>query len=362
MSTDLMTYQAFMGNWDSESDANIDAIIAERNLFLKIGDVDSDKAVNKEFDELTKLAKEVRDLTIAEDAADFAAQGAAVSAIWSFGWGMAAFAAAETAKIIAEKKVSKKSDELNNKLASMDTDIANGMDENMAMYMAKFKANNNLIASKSITGMGRDEARALLFQFMAEVYKKANKLDATTFRKYAEVCRKTYNIPEMQDVYDALDTLALSDQTPDDIQQYMNTLVGLKLPVGVEMGEAFLQSVTFTLMSYKLKIANDKIEKAAKAARNAEGEPMENVEEAVSESAFKVMDTVGKVAACSFVASAVIQGVFDIWDVVDVCKQCNDMCDKINNDKDGFRKSYSDYFKGMKEASLQYQKVINDPS
>lgn len=353
-----MTYQAFMGNWDQESDANIDTIIAERNLFLSLSEIDCTTAVNKEFDELTALAKKLRDNTEEKDVADFAAQGAAVSAIWSFGWGMAAFAGAETSKIILEKKIAKDSEELNNKLSTIDTDIANGMDENMAAYMAKFKANNSLIASKALTGMGISEARTLLFQFMADVYQKAGKLDAVTFRKYAEACRKTYNIDELQEVYDALDDLALSGASEEDVQKCMNTIAGLKLPVGLEIGVGFFTCFTFTLMNYKLNIARDTIKERAKAARNAEGEPIEDVEGAVGETAFEVMDVVGKTAAVGFIAASVIQGIFDIWDILKVIEQCKAMCDKINNPKDGFRTQYMQYFNGIKEASKQYQEAI----
>ena len=54
-STDLMTYLNYMATWDSESDGNIDNIITEQNLFLQVGDYDSDHVVNNEFDTLYDL-------------------------------------------------------------------------------------------------------------------------------------------------------------------------------------------------------------------------------------------------------------------------------------------------------------------
>lgn len=91
-----------MSTWDSQSDTNIDRLIDEQKLFASLGNFSSDSAIDSEFDTLTKLAMEVRDLTIAADAIQIAADAAAVASIWSFGLGMAAFAALEAAKAIDE--------------------------------------------------------------------------------------------------------------------------------------------------------------------------------------------------------------------------------------------------------------------
>ncbi len=87
-STDLITYLNYMSTWETESEENIDGIISEQALFVNLGEFDSDTAVNAEFTTLYDLSCEVRDLTVAEDATQIAADGAAVAAIWSFGLGM----------------------------------------------------------------------------------------------------------------------------------------------------------------------------------------------------------------------------------------------------------------------------------
>jgi len=152
-STDLITYLNYMSTWETESDENIDGIISEQALFVNLGEFDSDTAVNAEFTTLYDLSCEVRNLTVAKDATQIAADGAAVAAIWSFGLGMAAFAALQAAEIIQEKVISSKSTDLNNKLTSVDADISAQINSPVSDYVAKYKQNNNLIASKAPVGL-----------------------------------------------------------------------------------------------------------------------------------------------------------------------------------------------------------------
>jgi hypothetical protein len=100
MSTDLITYLNYMSTWDTESDNNISKLIDEHNLFVNLGNFDSDAAVDKEFGIITDLATTLRNETISANAIQIAADAAAVASIWSFGLGMAAFAALETASNI----------------------------------------------------------------------------------------------------------------------------------------------------------------------------------------------------------------------------------------------------------------------
>lgn len=128
-STDLITYLNYMSTWETESDANIDTLISEHNLFVNLGDFNSDSAIDKEFTTLDNLACDVRDRTIAADATQISADAAAIASIWSFGLGMAAFAALEAAHIIEQKYISSKSKELNEKLTTVDTDISSQIED-----------------------------------------------------------------------------------------------------------------------------------------------------------------------------------------------------------------------------------------
>lgn len=346
-STDLITYLNYMSTWDTESDENIDRLISEHNLFVNLDDFESDSVVDREFKTLHDLACAVRDSTIAADAMKMAADAAAVAAIWSFGLGMAAFAAFEAGEQVARAFISSKSKELNQKLATVDTDISSQINENVNNYVIKYKENNNLIASKAPKGLDTRTCRSNLLQFMAEVERKSKKLDAVTFRKYAESARIVYNSDEISKVYDALDALNFSDKTDADVKKFMDVLVGLQLPANAQLGLELVRGVSIAIMAYKLKIANSTIKAQAEAA----GLPVEEVEA----SAFQTMDAVGKFVAGVVVLMSVIDVVLDIIDIVDVVEQCKKMCDELDKT---IKESYKSYFNGIKTAAKDYKASI----
>lgn len=347
-STDLITYLNYIATWDSESDGNIDPVISEHDQFVNIGDFDSDAAVNAEFDTLVGLAMEVRNLTIAADATQIAADAAAIASIWSFGLGMAAFAALEAAEIIEQKVISSKSTDLNNKLTTADTDISAAIGDKVKNYVAIYKSNNNLIASKAPVGLDTRTCRSMLLQFMAEVERKTT-LTAANFRKYAESARLVYNSTEIQQVYDALDTLNLSDRTDADVKQFMDTLAGFNFP-GKE-AISLVRSFCIAIMFYKLNIAINTIREQARAAEI----PVEEVNATV----FETLDAAGKFVAVLTVIMSVVDVVFDILDIVDVVQQCEKMCDELNG---SIKQSYLDYFNGIKTVAAAYKAAISgDP-
>ncbi|WP_203258744.1 hypothetical protein [Hyunsoonleella ulvae] len=347
-STDLITYLNYMSTWDTESDGNIDDIIKEQTLFINVGDFDAESAVNSEFSELESLAMEVRDRTIAADATKIAADAAAVASIWSFGLGMAAFAALEATAIIEEKVISDKSKELNNKLQTADTDISNKIGPSVANYVAQYKKNNNLIASKAPAGLDTKTCRANLMQFMAEVQRKAGKLDAATFRTYAESARIVYNSSEINQVYDALDELNLSAKSDADVEKFMNSLVGWTPPAAAKVGTELVRGISILILKNRLNIATKTIETAARDA----GIPAEEV----GVSAFEAMDAVGKFAAAVVVVMSVVDVVFNILDIVNVVDQCKQMCNDLENN---IKPKYKEYFNGIKSASEAYKAAIN---
>lgn len=344
-STDLISYLLYMSTWDGESDNNIDPLISEHNQFVNIGDFDSDTVVNGEFETLTGLAMEVRNLTIAADATQIAADAAAIASIWSFGLGMAAFAALEAAEYIEQKVISSKSTALNNKLTTADTDISVAIGDQVKNYVAIYKANNNMIASKAPTGLDTRTCRSLLLQFMAQVERKTT-LTADNFRKYAESARLVYNSSEIQQVYDALDTLNLSNRTDADVKQFMEALAGFTFP-GKE-AISLVRNFCIAIMFYKLKIATDTIREQAEAAEI----PLEEVNATV----FETLDAAGKFVAVLTIIMSVVDVIFDILDIVDVVEQCDKMCDELNGT---IKQSYLDYFNGIKIASAAYKAAIS---
>jgi hypothetical protein len=349
-STDLITYLNYMSTWDTESDANIDQIISEQTLFINLNTFDSDTAVDSEFTSLVDLACEVRDLTIAADAIQMAADAAAVASLWSFGLGMAAFVALEASAQIDRAVISSKSKTLNEKLTTADADISAKISPNVAAYVSKYKENNNLIIAKAPKGLDTMTCRANLMQFMAEMQRKSGKLDAATFRQYAESARIVYNSDEINKVYDALDELNFSAKTDADVQKFMNVLAGLKFPPLAKLGLSLVTGVSMGILANRMKIANNTIRTQAEEA----GIPVEEV----NTSAFEAMDAVGKFAAGVVVVMSVVDVVLNILDIVDVVQQCNKMCDQLSGT---IKSSYKSYFNGIKTAAQQYRAAIGAP-
>jgi hypothetical protein len=344
-STDLIAYLAYMQTWESESDGNIDPIISEHNQFINLGDFDADTAVDSEFDTINSLACEVRDLTIAADSTQIAADAAAVAALWSFGLGMAAFAALEAAELIEQKVISSKSTDLNNKLTTADTDIAAQISDTVKNYIAIYKSNNNFIASQAISGMNTRTCRSILLQFMAEVQRRTT-LTADSFRQYAQSARIVYNSNEINAVYDALDTLNFSQKTDADVAQFMNVLKGLAFPGEQEI--ALVRGFCVAIMFNRMGIAKDTIAEQAKEA----GIPIEEVDATV----FGTMSAVGKAVTVIAIIMSVVDVVFQVLDIVDVVEQCKKMCDTLNGT---VRTSYKSYFDGIKTASAEYKAAIS---
>lgn len=348
MSTDMITYLSYISTWDSESDENIDKLISEQQLFAGLGDFDSDSAIDKEFNTLSDLAITVRNETIAADAIQIAADAAAVASIWSFGLGMAAFAALEVAKAIDEKVISKKTKELNDKLTTVDTDISAQINNNVHLYIVAYKANNNVIAAKAPKGLDNRTCRSLLMQFLASVQREnKGKLDAAGFKTWAESARKLYKSDEISGVYDALDKLNLSKKTDADVQQFLGFIKGLKLSGLESTALTMVRGLSIAIMYYKLGISNKVIQDSAKAA----GIEVEEVES----SAFGMLDAVGKFVTVVAVVMSVVDVVLDVIDIVDVVKQSKEMCDKLNGP---IKDSYKQYFNGIKTASQQYNAAI----
>jgi hypothetical protein len=342
-STDLITYLNYISTWETESDENIDPIISEHDQFVNLGDFSSDGAVDSEFATIVSLAHEVRDLTIAADATQIAADAAAVAAIWTFGLGMAAFAALEAAEYIERGVISSKSSALTTKLSTADTDISAQISEPVKNYIAIYKSNNNLIASKAPTGLDQRTCRSLLLQFLAQVQRKTT-LTAANFKLYAGSARILYNSDEINRVYDALDTLNLSDRTDQDVSQFMNVLSGLDYPA-TEL--SLVRNFCIAIMFNRLGVAQATIEAQAEAA----GIPLEEVEA----SAFGTMSAAGKFVTVVAVVMSVVDVIFQILDIVDVVEQCEKMCDDLNGT---IRQSYKSYFNGIKTSSAEYRAAI----
>jgi hypothetical protein len=337
-STDLITYLNYIATWETESDGNIDKLLGEHRLFVGLGDFNSDTAINDEFSTLVSLAKEVRDWTVAADVVEMAADAAAVASFWSFGLGMAAFAVLEGEAAIDKAVASSKSQKLNDKLKTADTDIASNISSNVGNYVTEYKSNNTLIVSKAPKGMDTKECRSYLLQFIGEIEKKEAKIDAATFKKYAASARMIYDSDEIGKVYDALDELNLSGKSTADIEKFMKVIANLGVaPAWSRQIISFVQGVSLVVALKNLNVQRSTITECAEAA----GLPVEEVEA----SAFKMMDCYAKFAVGIAVIFTVIDVVMDIMDLVNVVEQCDKMVDELDGT---IKTSYQGYFDSIK--------------
>ena len=351
-----MVYINYMANWENGTDEEIQPLIDELNLFKGLGDFKSDSAIDDEFSTLVSLAETVRDETIAVDAIQIAADAAAVASFWSFGLSMAAFAALEATEQIMKQVISSKSKDLNNKLKTVDVDIASKIDSKVYTYVADYKKNNNLISSQSPKGLDLQQSRSNLMQFMAQVerrFQNQGGLTVENFKRLAASARLAFDSDEINKVYDALDELNLSPKLQEDVNKLMNTLKGLDFKGEAIAKEAVMlvQGISISIAAKKLNVAKEKITTAAEEAEI----PVEEFES----SAFSMMDAVGKFAVGVAVAMSVVDVVMNIIDIVDIVEQSKKMVDELN---DTIKPSYKQFFDGIKASSKAYNEAISKTS
>jgi hypothetical protein len=336
----------YMSGWTGESDEHIDALINEHNLFVSLRDFNPDPAIDTEFSTLVRLATKVRDDTIAADSAQIAADVAAVASIWTFGMGMAAFALLETTAMGLRYKISSDSKELNNKLGTVDIDIAALVGTQVQNYIDAFKKNNAIIAAKAAKGMDGQTCRSILLQFMAHIELEGATLNAATFRQYANSARLFLESKEINDVYNALDKLNLGGKSDEDLKKYADFIKGFTW--GGKPVLPLVQFLSLSIMAYRMKIARTKLAQYNEIAEFVGAEKLET-------SVFKMMDCWGKFFAGITVIASVADTILQILDIVDAVKQWNRMVDELN---DPIKKSYKDFFGSIKEAATKYNEAI----
>ncbi|KAL2064540.1 hypothetical protein VTL71DRAFT_3677 [Oculimacula yallundae] len=346
MSTDLITFLNYMSGWTDGTNKDIQSLIDEHNLFVSLGNFNPDPAIDSEFNTLVNLATTVRDETIAADALQISADVAAVASIWTFGFGMLAFVSLEATAIILRATISSKSKELNNKLGTVDNDIAALIDPNVFKYITAYKENNRIVAAKQAKGMNGQTCRSILLQFMAHIEMGGAKLDVATFKQYANSARKLYNSQEINAVYDALDSLNMSSKSDKDLKDFIDSIKGFTF--GGSTALALVRVGSVSIMYYRMRIASKRL-----VEHNLAAEIIGGVEKETS--VFKMMDGLGKFFAGIAVIASVADAVLEIIDIVDVVHQANKMIDELDGN---IKKSYKDFFNGIKDAAKHYNEAI----
>ncbi|CAK7236264.1 hypothetical protein SBRCBS47491_009580 [Sporothrix bragantina] len=319
-------------------------MIDEHNLFVSLGNFNSDAAIDAEFNTLVGLATTVRDETIAADAIKIAADAAAVAAIWSFGLGMAAFATLEVTATIMQAVISSKSKDLNEKLKTVDTDIASQINPSVSKYVAAYKKNNDIVAAKQAKGMDGQTCRSILLQFMAQIESTGGTLDVPTFKKYANSARKLYESQEINDVYDALDKLNMSAKSDEDVKKCIDSLKGFTFGGGTAL--TIVRYTSVGIMANRLNVATKKLAQYNEIAEFVGAE--------TETSLFKMMDCWGKFFAGIAVVASVADAILEILDIVEVVEQTKKMVDDLNG---RIKTSYKSYFDGIKQAAQLYNEA-----
>lgn len=348
-STELITYLNYLSTWETESEENIDILINEHNLFLMLGDFDSDHIVDKEFDYIYHLASNMKLETTADDGIRITADAAAIASIWSLGLSMAVFANLEASRVILEGVISKHAKELNERLKNADNNISHEIGSNVHDYITHYKKNNTLIAAKAPAGLDARICRSHLFQFMGAIERKEKKLDARIFRLYAESARLLFHSDEINKVYNALDELNFSKKTDDDVKRCIDIIKNINIPPDAIYAFNIILPLSFSIMIYKLKISMNTIKKQSEEV----GIPAEEV----SPCSFEVMDAIGRFATVITITLNMVDIFLAILDIVAVIQQCKELCDKING---VIRVNYKAYYNGIKLASNEYKKAIKN--
>lgn len=349
MSNVLQTYLEYMALWANESDVNIAAIIEEYQLYLQLGEFDANSVINSEFDTLVDLAKDARDATVAADVMQLAADVTALTAVYAFGMSMGAFAFLESQAVILEQVASTKSQELNGKLATIDTDIASQIDENVEAWVTKYKANNVVLAAKKNSSVDGPHSRAILLRFIAAVVTAEGEIDNENFRTYAEQCAEVLKSEdEITAVYEALDKVNINglDATDDDIATVLDKMSVFN---GFRYQMTMAKAIILPMMTLSLKINNQRIKKIAKK-RGVE------VDELGNDMYYETMGRIDASAVFLGMMVSIIDIFIQIYDIADVCHQTRQMVKLLEGT---IKTHYKEFFNGISESAVAYKAAID---
>lgn len=369
MSLTLQVYLNYVSTWTDQTDDNINSIINEHTLFVGLDTFTSDPAVDAEFDNLVQLAETLKVDVITQGVLQVAADAAGVVALFSFGLGMAAFVVTQAEALAVQYFTGEAATALHTAMTNADTDIAPNVSQKCAQYISAFKANNAIILEAAPVGLNDSKCRTILMQFLGQVQIMHQTVDLPSFRKYAESASLLYKSTQVQAVYDALNTLNLSDQTDDDVKTYYDTLHNLQLP---PYWMAILQGVSFMALN-AIGVAADKIKTAANAAAEADRAAVlqdpdstadtsniteEEIEDVV-DNRLTVLEAVGDVVGGVLVAVSIVSAIVTIYNIVSGVEQIDSLIDGLNGN---IRQQYKKYFNGIRSTAQNYNKAMAQPT
>uniref|UniRef100_A0A7S0AVA6 Uncharacterized protein n=1 Tax=Minutocellus polymorphus TaxID=265543 RepID=A0A7S0AVA6_9STRA len=342
MSTDMITYLNYIASLENATDDEINDIINERAKFIQMGEDSAGSencfnAIATVFNNIHSLNKKLEEETISDESVKLAEDAAAVGALFSFGLGMAAFAALAATDVALGAAIKAAEKDLYNALESADDDIANKMSGCCAKYVQLYKSNNAYIKAASPKGMTPQTARSYLYNFMDYISSHGG-VGLANFRKYVEVARITKNDPNIEKIYDILDEFTLSgDHGSEAIKKALDNMTNVPLdPAYLSMVRVF----SCAIWAQRMKVSSDAIKKAAEESFWPEEEVgvLEN------------MDAIGKFAATITIVVSIADAVLQVYNIVNTVERYNAQ-EKLFSDSES---KYKTYYTNLYKAAKAY--------
>ena len=351
MSTDLITYLNFIAGLENATDTQLQDIIDERAQFILLGKSDMmtsiDNSIDSVFDKIDTLAKQLEEEEIAKESVELAEDAAAVSAIWSFGLSMAAFAALAATDIALKAAIKAKEDDLNDHLASADQDIADKVGGSCAQYIDLTKKNNNFIKASSPEGLTPQTARSYLYNYMDYISRNGG-VGLDNFKKYIEVARLTKDDANINSIYDILDEFTLSDDHGEEkIKEALQNMTATGIDTQYLQ---FARGFTYAIWVYKMRVSA----KAIKSAAADADVPPEEAEVSVLEN----MDNVGKAMAAFTIVMSIVDAALNVYNIVKTVERYEENV-KIFAKARG---QYKEFYQSLYDASVEYNENLSSSS
>lgn len=331
-------------------DNQINKLIDEFNYYTNLGDFSYQNAVDTVFGELAEAADKLERLAIAEDVMQITANAAVMGAYFSFGMSMAAFITAEVEAAILQAEISSKIDELTDKMKNADTEIANLIGSNVPQYVNIYKENNAYVSEQAPDGFGLELCRYVLMQLFAVVYKiykeKDESLESKHVYEVLSTIKTTSALPEMEEIYNALDTINLYGSSEARVESLLKSLSDLNKKVTDSNASAMVTFIVFN----KLDIDQDQIAASAKKLDiDWENQYAGHVKKGVSESCTKFQLALGAILN-------VVGVVIECFQIADVVEKTEALIKSLKND---IKPNYESFFADLKTSSMQYVEMLN---
>lgn len=275
---------------------------------------------------------------------------------------MAPFVIAEVVAAALTAAAASEQGALTKKMKSADVDIADkiGKDSNVAKWIKKYKANNGMIVSYCGKYLPTKEARKILFNFIANIEVSGEELTVESFRQHAKLCKLLWDSDTKDKVSDALDNLALSNRTPQDIADCLAALQNYNLAYfTTEILRNIFLTTAIKYMAQTWVIPSAEVREALDFLKGIEGftEDIERVGLLVqaNEGGRLVRTGSAKFFVGVDVIISVVDLFFEVFEIIEAVEQAEAIKTSLNYN---MRPAYLKYFGHIKDGAREYNKTV----